>query len=118
MLNNPFCYTPSKRIADAAAELIKRISDSDALDSLFSTGKMLGVLEVLTPEGESRFLYAFSGLAGGCSHLEGFVPPIFDSSSVDLNSGSAQESQRLQRWLFEQYRVMNGLGQESSILPL
>lgn len=118
MLNNPFCYTPSGRIADAAAELTERISRSEVLHPLFAPGKMLGILEVLAKNGEHLFLYAFSGLAGGKAVLEGFVPPIFDSSSVNLNSGSAEESQRLQRWLFSQYRVVNGMGRESSILDI
>jgi len=118
MLNNPFCYTPSKRIADAAAALIERISGSGAFDSLFAEGKMLGILEVLTPEGGREFLYAFSGLAGGNATLEGFVPPVFDSSKVDIDSSSHEESQRLQRWLFEQYRVVNGKGEESDIFTI
>jgi len=118
MLNNPFCYTPSQRIVDASRDLMERIASRPQLHSLFASGKMLGILEVEAPDGARSFLYAFSGLAGGKALLEGFVPPIFDSSVVDIDSSSHEESQRLQRWLFEQYRVHNGLEQESSIFAI
>lgn len=118
MLNNPFCYTPSPRMIAASRELVARISSSEMLQPLFAPGKMLGVMEVEEREGSRSFLYAFSGLAGGKALIEGFVPPIFDSSAVDINSRSLEESQRLQRWLFGQYRVLNGMGQESSILDI
>lgn len=131
-----------------------------------------------------RFLYGFSGLAGGRSVIDGFVPPIFDLNAPgsvyrareaeivalsrrirELEDGGAgvkaaserlqecegtktaawaeecegaktaagaQESEggesiaqlkarrhamsiELQDWLFEQYRVLNALGQWSSI---
>lgn len=102
----------------ASKELIGRISASRELDSLFAAGKMLGIMEVSLPDGSHSFLYAFSGLAGGKACLEGFVPPVFDSSEVNIDSSSHEESQRLQRWLFEQYRVVNAAGQECSILDI
>ena len=46
MLNNPFCYTPSPAIVEAARTLIARIDATPALRTLFAEGKMLGVLEV------------------------------------------------------------------------
>ena len=46
MLNNPFCYTPSPRIVEAARALIARIDADPSLRALFAEGKMLGVLEV------------------------------------------------------------------------
>lgn len=61
------------------------------------------------------FLYAFSGLAGGSACVEGFVPPIFDWKPEDIQSSSAEESRRLQDWLFEQYVVVNGYGERRSI---
>ena len=96
----PFCYTPRPEIVAAARRLTARIDDSPELRALFAEGKMLGVLMVEAPpchpersEGPASaspchpersegpgplFLYAFSGLAGGRNHVEGFVPPIFD----------------------------------------
>ncbi len=117
-----------------------------------------------------RFLYGFSGLAGGRSVIDGFVPPIFDlnapgsvyrareaeivalsrrirelegcgggesiaqpqecggaktpagpqecggeESIAQLKARRHAMSIELQDWLFEQYRVLNALGQWSSI---
>ncbi|MBQ1623629.1 MAG: hypothetical protein II097_03590, partial [Bacteroidales bacterium] len=111
MLNNPFCYTPSPSIVAAARALIDRIDADPGLRKIFAEGKMLGILEV---EG-SQFLYAFSGLAGGSAFVEGFVPPIFAWKPEDIVSSSAEESRRLQDWLFEQYVVLNGRGERRSI---
>ena len=61
---------------EAARALSARIDASPALRSIFSEGKMLGVL--LTDRGS---LEAFSGLAGGHAVLDGFVPPVFSSST-------------------------------------
>ena len=122
MLNNPFCYTPSPSIVDAAHALMKHIDETPDLRALFAEGKMLGVLQVEgTPpcharlDRASEFLYAFSGLAGGRSIVEGFVPPIYEWKPEDIQSSSAEESRRLQDWLFEQYVVVNGHGEYRSI---
>ena len=55
MLNNPFCYTPSPDIVQAARELAARIDASPALRARFAEGKMMGILEVE----DHSFLYAF-----------------------------------------------------------
>ncbi len=121
MLNNPFCYTPSPSIAEAARSLIAHIDATPALRALFAEGKMLGVLEVSGTDSREQadargaFLYAFSGLAGGSAFVEGFVPPIFDWKPEDIQSSSPEESRRLQDWLFEQYVVLNGRGERRSI---
>ena len=128
MLNNPFCYTPSPAIVAAARELAARIDRDPSLRARFAEGKMLGVLEVdagtqrtagtacaTDPGPDTRFLYAFSGLAGGSAWLEGFVPPIFAWSPEDIRSHSPEESRQLQDWLFEQYVVCNGRGERRSI---
>ena len=122
MLNNPFCYTPSPSIVAAARALIDRIDADPGLLKIFAEGKMLGILEVADDscvmpgcDRASRFLYAFSGLAGGNAFVEGFVPPIFAWKPEDIVSSSAEESRRLQDWLFEQYVVLNGRGERRSI---
>ena len=111
MLNNPFCYTPSPSIVEAAQALMARIDATPELRALFAEGKMLGVLEVE----DGQFLYGFSGLAGGKFIVEGFVPPIFAWKPEDIRSSSAEESRRLQEWLFDQYVVLNGRGERRSI---
>lgn len=122
----PFRYSPSEQVRQAAEALIAKIGSDPALDALFSEGKMMGVL--VCDEG---VLYGFSGLAGGRANLDGFVPPIFDytdpdgyfraeESRISFLSGTdpdqaASSSRELQDWLFMQYRVLNGLGEEASV---
>lgn len=109
---------------EAARALSARIDASPALRSIFSEGKMLGVL--LTDRGT---LEAFSGLAGGQALLDGFVPPVFDYSDPSgyfrlreaeisaMPDGIAKShaSARLQDWLFDQYRVLNARGERLSV---
>lgn len=124
MFTYPFRYAPSPETVEAAKALTARIDASPRLRSIFSEGKMLGVL--LTDCG---VLNAFSGLAGGFSVLEGFVPPIFDYSVPDgyfrrreaeisaMPDGIAKgrESARLQDWLFSRYEVLNARGEQLSV---
>lgn len=124
MFTYPFRYAPSPETVEAAKALAARIDASPRLRSIFSEGKMLGVL--LTDRG---VLNAFSGLAGGLSVLEGFVPPIFDYSVPDgyfrrreaeisaMPDGIAKgrESARLQDWLFSRYEVLNARGEQLSV---
>lgn len=124
MFTYPFRYAPSPETVEAAKALAARIDASPQLRSTFSEGKMLGVL--LTDRG---VLNAFSGLAGGLSVLEDFVPPIFDYGVPDgyfrrreaeisaMPDGIAKgrESARLQDWLFDQYKVLNANGEQLSV---
>ena len=124
MFTYPFRYAPSPETVEAAKALAARIDASPRLRSIFSEGKMLGVL--LTDRG---VLNAFSGLAGGFSVLEGFVPPIFDYSVPDgyfrrreaeisaMPDGIAKgrESAQLQDWLFSRYEVLNARGEQLSV---
>ena len=124
MFTYPFRYAPSPETVEAAKALTARIDASPRLRSIFSEGKMLGVL--LTDRG---VLNAFSGLAGGLSVLEDFVPPIFDYGVPDgyfrrreaeisaMPDGIAKgrESARLQDWLFDQYKVLNANGEQLSV---
>lgn len=124
MFTYPFRYAPSPETVEAAKALTARIDASPRLRSIFSEGKMLGVL--LTDRG---VLNAFSGLAGGLSVLEDFVPPIFDYGVPDgyfrrreaeisaMPDGIAKgrESARLQDWLFSRYEVLNARGEQLSV---
>ena len=124
MFTYPFRYAPSPETVEAAKALAARIDASPRLRRIFSEGKMLGVL--LTDRG---VLNAFSGLAGGLSVLEDFVPPIFDYGVPDgyfrrreaeisaMPDGIAKgrESAQLQDWLFDQYKVLNANGERLSV---
>lgn len=105
----PFCYVPHPKVVEAARALIERIDSDPALHSLFAEGKMMGVL--LTDRGP---LYAFSGLACGLSHVEGFVPPIYDTQNL-VPAVSADDSRRIQEDLFLRYVVHNALGNTRSV---
>lgn len=118
LFNCPFCYTPLPEIEEAANGLISRIDSNSSLRSLFEEGKMMGVLLAEDSLGNIIPLFAFSGLAGGKSLIDGFVPPIFDCSSINLDSPSRERSQELQKWLFSQYKVMNARGESRSILDI
>ena len=82
---NPFRYVPHTLVREAADIIISRLSASisegllpQAVCRGFAEGKMLGVLVCRDSDGEIGFLQAFSGSVGGCSSIEGFVPPIYD----------------------------------------
>ena len=91
---DPFRYAPHPAVQEAARIMTDMIDSDRSLSEAFSEGKMLGVLvcrssgissecpSVISSErSESRdlcFIAAFSGNVGGKSHIEGFVPPVFD----------------------------------------
>lgn len=79
----PFRYTPLPAIVGAAREMSARIDNDPRLKALFAEGKMLGVMMVEHEDGTTGFIHAFSGLAGGRSIVEGFVPPILDLTVED-----------------------------------
>ena len=120
----PFRYTPAPEVVRAAEDMIDRIDASARLRELFAEGKMLGVLET-----DKGFLYAFSGLAGGQSTVDGFVPPIFDYSapggyfrkreaeisSMEEGPSKGKASAQLQDWLLSQYKVLNAKGESRDI---
>lgn len=71
---DPFRYAPHPLVREAAKDVIGRIDASHELAEAFAEGKMLGVLIVE----DGSYLAAFSGNVGGRSHIDGFVPPIYD----------------------------------------
>ena len=99
---NPFRYSPHPLVRKAAREVMERLDGmissgllSDEVARGFTEGKMLGVLVCHSEErsterhSEERSdvgistLAAFSGNVGGQSHIEGFVPPVFDLMEED-----------------------------------
>lgn len=140
----PFCYVPIKEIIDAANVMIHRISTDAVLDAAFAEGKMLGVLMAEnTADGKISYLYAFSGNVGGKSHIDGFVPPVYDllapegwyktreaeisainhiipetedqAKVAELKALRKAMSIELQDWIFDQYIVSNALGESKTI---
>ena len=81
---DPFRYIPHPAVKVAARLVCERIeADFEVADS-FAEGKMLGVLVCKDQEtGNLGYVAAFSGNVGGRSHIEGFVPPIFDLLAPD-----------------------------------
>ena len=96
---DPFRYMPHPAVVEAARLVIRYIESDQALSEAFAEGKMLGVLicksstepptvisteslTVISTECSERrnllYLAAFSGNVGGRSHIDGFVPPIYD----------------------------------------
>jgi len=110
----PFCYVPHPMVREEASALINRIDATEELATLFSEGKMMGVLICEDDRGELKPLFGFSGLAKGKSMVEGFVPPIFDTQGL-RPATSASDSRAIQNELFESYRVHNANGEELSI---
>lgn len=113
----PFCYIPDNKVVEESERLIKFIDGSPFLREIFAEGKMMGIL--ITEDG--TVLRAFSGLAGGRSCVEGFVPPVFDTASLEElydPSKSPAESAALQARLFESYKVHNFLGEQKSIAEI
>lgn len=132
MFTYPFCYTPAEDIVQASERIIRIIDSTPLLKEAFCEGKMLGVLKVEKEDGSVDYLYGFSGLAGGKSHLDGFVPPIFDlyapdghyraveaaiSAETDPDAKRAG-SRELQDWIFRQYVVLNAKGEHKTILEI
>lgn len=142
----PFCYTPDTEILKASERLISRIDGDASLNTLFKEGKMLGIMMVEKPDGTTDFLFGFSGLAGGKSIVDGFVPPIYDlqdpeghfklkeaeisalnrsieestdpEEKASLKALRKAESNDLQNWIFRQFIVLNALGEKKSILDI
>lgn len=132
MFTYPFCYTPSADIVKASERIIEQINDTPSLKEAFCEGKMLGVLKIEEEDGSVGYLYGFSGLAGGKSHIDGFVPPVFDlyepdghyrTEEASISSESDPEvkkdrSRVLQEWIFRQYLVNNAKGESRTILDI
>ena len=87
--NFPHQYVPNDWVKNAAKKLQQTIPTrfQHNFDEL---GKMFGVMVVTTPFGV-RFLAGFSGKIDESTHIEGFVPPIYDTlSPYNLYQGGEQ----------------------------
>ncbi|EHQ43482.1 RluA family pseudouridine synthase [Myroides odoratus] len=87
----PFYYEPHSLSILASEELQRELESHVLLAPLFDAanpeclpaGKMFGVLIVKNQAGELGYLRGFSGKLGPYTHLEGFVPPVFDLWNKD-----------------------------------
>lgn len=73
---------PRTRLSEAIAQGLMQQIAKEA--HYFSEGKMYGILLVELPNGEKRFLKAFSGLLNAQSEIEGWVPPISGREKIAL----------------------------------
>lgn len=105
---------------------------------------MFGVLVVEDSNGTRSFLAAYSGELAGSNKWPWFVPPIYDlldptsyfqeeqarinalnqaiskdaENSAALKAERKTRSQALQRWLFQQYRVLNAKGETKDFIDI
>ena len=77
-LNNPFDYEPHPLVRRAAEEVMGYVRRHAEWEAEVEGGKTLGVLIVQPDDGDIAFIAAFSGLLGGQSQSDYFVPPIYD----------------------------------------
>ena len=74
----PFHYTPHPLCVMAAEEVQTYLATQTLWQEELEQGKMFGVLVVQTPEKESGYLAAFSGILAGNNRHDFFVPPVYD----------------------------------------
>lgn len=129
----PYCYQPHDVAKMAAGEVIRYIESREEWKEELENGKMFGVLVVKSCGGELGFVAAYSGLLQGRNDHEYFVPPVFDSQSPNghfktnerrisalsrAGRPTRQHSINLQRWLFSQYDLMNGVGEKRNVMDV
>ena len=129
----PYCYQPHDVAKMAAGEVIRYIEGREEWKDELENGKMFGVLVVKSNGGDLGFVAAYSGLLQGRNDHEYFVPPVFDSQSPNghfktnerrisalskAGRQTRQHSINLQRWLFSQYDLMNGVGEKRNVMDV
>ena len=84
---------------------------------LHRQGKMFGILVCTDSDYRIVNLQAFSALLDGSYHHDGFVPPVYEMTQPPIGS-NREESQRLQRLLFANYRFSNAYGETRNLLEI
>jgi len=88
----PFYYTPHSLCITAADEVKAYLNFQTDFEHNFglvdgkkglSIGKMFGVMIVKTEKGQLGYITAFSGKLAESNHIEGFVPPVYDTLNKD-----------------------------------
>ena len=117
---SPFILPPPPAAQTAAAEVIAKVHDYMRLhpeSELHRQGKMFGVLVYDVTSNDQSYLAAFSAMLDGSYHHEGFVPPVYEAVQPPVGT-SREESQRLQRLLFANYRFTNLQGETRNLLEI
>lgn len=129
----PYCYQPHDVAKVSAGEVIRYIEGRGEWKDELENGKMFGVLVVKSCGGDLGFVAAYSGLLQGRNDHDYFVPPVFDSQSPNghfktnerrisalskAGRQTRQHSINLQRWLFSQYDLMNGVGEKRNVMDV
>lgn len=129
----PFCYQPHESAKMAAEEVIQYVESRQEWKDELMKGKMFGVLVAKDLDEELCFIAAYSGLLAGRNDHDYFVPPVFDSQEPNghfktnerrisalsrAGRTTRQHSINLQRWLFSQYNLQNGVGEERNVLDI
>ena len=118
-----FSLPPHPLAQKAAAEVIEKVHAYMRVhpeSELHQCGKMFGVLvysDNRSPLTANPYIAAFSAKLDGSYHHDGFVPPIYEMPAPPVGH-SKQESQRLQRLLFANYSLLNGLGERKNLLDI
>ena len=112
---SPFDIPPHPSAQKAAEEVIEKVHaymDAHPESELHRCGKMFGVL--VHPNG---YIAAFSAKLDGAYEHEGFVPPVYEMKEEPVGTNK-EESRRLQRLLFANYRFLNGKGERKNLLEI
>lgn len=142
----PFCYEPHPLAIEAAKKVRRYVLSHSELHEDAKLGKMFGVL-VVDDGTDTNFLAAYSGLLAGRNDWSWFVPPVFDAQqpdghfkqterqisainmllenlepldplAIELKERRKWMSEDLQQWLFQQYRMLNALGEGRDLLEI
>ena len=127
LLGNPWGYEVGDLCQEAVRQLCVRLKLTKK-----ERGKTFGVSVVQKKDGTLGWIAAFSGLLNGKINVEGFVPPIYDwtkedgyfreeESHISLLKDASEKrmrSERLQEWLFAQYKVNNFNNERKNLLEI
>ena len=114
-MKSPFSLPPHPLAQKAAAEVVERVHtymEAHPGSELHRQGKMFGVLVVEN----HPYLSAFSAQLDGSYFHEDFVPPIYEMAPPV--GTEKRESQRLQRLIFANSEITNGLGENKNLLEI
>lgn len=107
----------AQQAAEATINKVHAYMRANPQSELHRQGKMFGILVCADSQGGIQTLQAFSAMLDGSYHYEGFVPPVYEMSVPPIGT-SRQESQRLQRLLFANYRFTNAQGETRNLLDI
>ncbi len=131
----PFYYEPHPLAILAAEELQNELVNHVQIAPLFDVnnsnslpaGKMFGVLVVQNKKGEIGYLKGFSGKLGAFTHLDGYVPPIFDlwhkdsffvkdEKEVNAINAAIEDLQKNEEYFVLKQALTNALAEEKIAL--